>query len=74
MDTRINFASDMIDFSLFGRNILNNQRPTGSGLAGATATCIFVERDTATYGSNQQCLYASVPRPAEWGMEATLRF
>ncbi|TCM35389.1 TonB-dependent receptor [Novosphingobium sp. ST904] len=74
VDARINFASDAIDFSLFGRNILNNQRPTGSGLAGATATCIFVERDTATYGSNQQCLYASVPRPAEWGMEATLRF
>lgn len=74
VDARINFASDVVDFSLFGRNILNNQRPTGSGLAGATATCLYVERDTATYGTNQQCLYASVPRPAEWGMEATLRF
>ena len=74
VDARLNLTSDMIDLALFGRNILNNQRATGSGLAGATASCMFIERDTATYGTNQQCLYASAPRPPEFGMEATLRF
>lgn len=74
VDARLNLTSDAVDLALFGRNILNNQRATGSGLAGAVANCMFIERDTATYGSNQQCLYASVPRPPEFGMEATLRF
>lgn len=74
LDARLNLTSDMIDLALFGRNILNNQRAVGSGLAGATANCMFIERNTATYGTNQQCLYASAPRPPEFGMEATMRF
>lgn len=74
VDARLNLNNDVVDLSVFGRNILNNQRATGSGLAGATVSCLFVETDTATFGNNQQCIYASVPRPAEFGLEAKLRF
>lgn len=74
VDTRINLFNDGLDFALFGRNIFNNQRATGSGLAGATGPCSFIETDTQTYGANQQCLYSSAPRPAEWGAEVTFRF
>ncbi len=71
---RITMSQDTWDLSVFGRNLLNNQRATGSGLAGATSTCGYRETDTATYGSNQQCLYASPPRPFELGMEVAFRF
>ncbi|MBB5686400.1 TonB-dependent receptor [Sphingobium boeckii] len=74
VNTRLSFYNDQMDFALFGRNIFNNQRATGSGLAGATGGCAFIETNTAVYGSNQQCLYSSPPRPAEWGAEAAFRF
>lgn len=71
---RITLARDAWDASLFARNILNNKRATGSGLAGATSTCGFVETNTAVYGANQQCLYATPPRPFEVGAEVSFKF
>ena len=74
VDARLNLNNDVVDLSVFGRNILNNQRASGSGLAGSTVSCLYIEKDTATYGNNQQCIYASIPRPAEFGLEAKFRF
>lgn len=74
INARATLQQDNWDFSLFGRNLFNNQRATGSGLAGATAPCGFIETNTAVYGTNQQCLYASPPRPREIGIEASYRF
>jgi outer membrane receptor protein involved in Fe transport len=71
---RVTLSQDTWDLSVYGRNLLNNQRATGSGLAGATSTCGYRETDTVTYGNNQQCLYASPPRPLELGMEVAFRF
>lgn len=73
-DTRISLFSDVVDFSLFGRNIFNQRRALSSSLAGATSGCAFVETDTETFGSTQQCLLAAARRPAEWGLEAAFRF
>ncbi len=74
INARATLQQDQWDFSLFGRNLFNNQRATGSGLAGATSGCGFIETNTALYGSNQQCLFASPPRPREIGLEASYRF
>jgi hypothetical protein len=42
--------------------------------AGGSTACIFIERDTATYGSNQQCLTSAVQRPREIGLELNWNF
>lgn len=74
INSRVSWVLDNWDVSLFARNIFNNQRATGSGLAGATSPCGFIETNTARYGTNQQCLYASPPRPRELGAEVSFRF
>lgn len=71
---RITLARDTWDASIFARNILNNKRATGSGLAGATSTCGFIENNKTIYGNSQQCLYASPPRPFEMGAEVSFKF
>lgn len=76
VNSRITLARDDWDVSLFGRNLFNNQRATGSGLAGATTLCGYTESATAVYGNaaNQQCLFASPPRPLEVGVEFAFKF
>ncbi|MET0364856.1 MAG: TonB-dependent receptor, partial [Sphingobium sp.] len=76
VNSRITLVNDGWDFSLFGRNLLNNQRATGSGLAGGTTLCGYSESRTDLYGNagNQQCLFASPPRPLEVGIEFGYKF
>ncbi|MBU2878992.1 TonB-dependent receptor [Aliiglaciecola lipolytica] len=71
---RISLTGDDLEVALYGKNIFNQDRAIGTGLAGASSGCAFMETDTATYGSNQQCLQATAQRPAEFGIEVAYRF
>ncbi len=71
---RVRLYSDDIELALFGRNLADNKRPLGVGLAGGTSGCVFTETDKATYGAQQVCMAVSMPRPREWGVELTKRF
>ncbi|MDO6693104.1 TonB-dependent receptor [Aliiglaciecola sp. 3_MG-2023] len=71
---RISLTGDDLEVALYGKNIFNQDRAIGAGLAGASSGCAFVETDTATYGSNQQCLQATAQRPAEFGVEIGYKF
>lgn len=71
---RIAVMNDNLEFALFGRNLLNNRRALGSGLAGSTTNCAFLETNTATYGTGQRCLHAAAQRPREIGVEVAFRF
>lgn len=74
VNSRIAVMNDRLEFALFGRNLFNNRRALGSGLAGSTTNCAFLETDTATYGTSQRCLHAAAQRPREIGVEAAFRF
>lgn len=74
VNTRIALARDDWEVAFLVRNLLNSHRSAGTGSAGGTTACIFIERDTATYGSNQQCLTSAVQRPREIGLELNWNF
>ncbi|MBU2878995.1 MULTISPECIES: TonB-dependent receptor [Aliiglaciecola] len=71
---RISLTGDDLEVALYGKNIFNQDRAIGAGLAGSSSVCAFVETDTATYGNNQLCLQATGQRPAEFGVEVGYRF
>ncbi|MDO6475139.1 TonB-dependent receptor [Alteromonas sp. 1_MG-2023] len=73
-NSRITLADDILDISLYGRNIFNQDRAIGTGLAGGSAPCVFNENNTALYGNNQLCLSIAAPRPAEFGVEVGYKF
>jgi outer membrane receptor protein involved in Fe transport len=66
--------ADSWQASLYGKNLNNDKTATVTGLAGAAATCTFIETNTAQYGTSQQCLYAFMPRPREVGLEFTFKY
>lgn len=74
INSRIALSTDRFDLALFGRNLNNNMRTTGTGLAGGTTACGFIETNTAFYGTNQQCMHATPRRPREIGVEVGFRF
>lgn len=74
INSRIALTNDRFDIALFGRNLNNNMRTTGTGLAGGTTACGFIETNTAFYGTNQQCMHATPRRPREIGVELGYRF
>jgi len=67
---------DTWEAALYGRNIFNDLTTPVTGLAGGAATCTYQENDTATYGllASQRCLYTSIPRPREIGVEFRYSF
>lgn len=74
VNARLALNQGPMEVALTVRNLLNDRRALGSGLAGNTSACTFLERDTARFGSNQQCLFATVARPRQVGLEARYDF
>lgn len=74
INTRIALSEGPTELAFFVRNLTNNRRTLGSGLAGNSSTCTFIERDTATYGANQQCVFVALARPRQIGLEARIDF
>ena len=60
-------GNDTWSFALFGRNLFDNRTALGAGLSGSSS-CYFDVR------TNARCLYLTVPRGRELGLDATFKF
>lgn len=71
---RATLETELMDVSLYARNVFNQDRATSVGLGGSLSFCRFNELDTAAFGSRQRCYTAAGQRPREIGVELTADF